>query len=128
MEFLLLLLCCCSLICPKHLLLFHPQLQKISSLFLCDQTSQLCQRAESRLNSQQKAFSNQGHLWDERYRNGEGQAKSWSSGEGRVRSEERQLTTMENCDSKPQRLPTEQGNRGRTILFTTYQELSTDNS
>ena len=45
MEFLLLLLCCCSLICPKHLLLFHPQLQKISSLFLCDQTSQLCQRA-----------------------------------------------------------------------------------
>lgn len=61
MEFLLLLLCCCSLVCPKHLLLFHPQLQKISSLFLRDQTSQLCQRAlteRKKINNQKLASLN----------------------------------------------------------------------
>lgn len=39
-----------------------------------------------------------------------------------------QLGTMGNCESKPQRLPPEQDNRERAILFTTYQELSTNNS
>lgn len=48
--------------------------------------------------------------------------------EGYVGRRQLKLATMGNCEFKPQRLPAEQSNRERAILFTTYQELSTDNS
>lgn len=40
---------------------------------------------------------------------------------------QQQLGTMGNCESKPQRLPEEQDDREKAILFTTYQELTNHN-
>lgn len=41
---------------------------------------------------------------------------------------QQQLETMGNCESKPQRLPEEQDDSEKAILFTTYPESGTDKS